>query len=409
MSMELFLFPNFERLKPQYIERCVYELQRASHDLEGNIENRAKERYETIIEKINRREPLLKKDYLVLAFCLSRLESEGYLNIFYKLFRKSIKSFNGVSSFVRPFASYIYNNGLNENTRKIYNLFRRIRPKLPDKPRNGVISQLLLYNKDLADFLEEIKINIQSKESIVDIGKYCHNIFMKDSDKAYCHYIIDFIVSNHKKRELWPEFRRMVEVMDFEDKKKVFAGILRCYIDNYEIESYPRNWFEFIGMELREPNDQYNKRWDGMDEEKDVFRRWLAYSNVQDFFVNKIKGGDRRRCNFWLQYVDCMYRVKHYRDANMALVMEFKHHIIVEFAQQSNACYVYSKEHLTIEEIEEKLKPGVLTSTEKINFLKNQSLRMTRLLHRGNWEYDFTAYLHRLGYRKERRAHWDSF
>jgi len=53
--------------------------------LEGNIENRAKERYETIIEKINRREPLLKKDYLVLAFCLSRLESEGYLNIFYKL------------------------------------------------------------------------------------------------------------------------------------------------------------------------------------------------------------------------------------------------------------------------------------------------------------------------------------
>lgn len=409
MSIKDFVFPNFEQLKPVYLEQCVRELKRFSRYLESNIENKSKERYEISIEKIKKGEPLLKRDYVVLAFCLSRLESEGYLDIFYDLFQRSLDSFIGVSSFVRPFASYIYNNKLNENTRKIYTLFRRIRTKLPNKSRYEVINDLLRKNVDLSDFLEEIKNNIQSKESISDIEKYCENIFMKDNDKAYYRYIKDFIVKNHLRQDLWPQFKRLMEIMDFEDKKAVFAGVLLCYKNNPAIESYPQNWFELIWRELKDPYDPYNTRWKGMDDVKDVFRLWYAYSRVLDFFTNHIKGGDRRRCNFWMQYINCMYRVKHYPEANMALVMEFAGHIIVEFAQPNNACYVYSKKHLTLEEIERKLASSDLTPTEKVNFLKNQSLCLRRLFHRDRWEYEFNSYLFHLGYNKGRWLYWDSF
>jgi|GEM_PF-5967186 len=404
-----FILPSFEHLKPVYIEQCVRDLKIFSRRFEGNIENKSKERYEISIEKIKNGEPLLKKDFMVLAFCLSRLENEGYLNIFYRLFRKNLNSFAGVSSFVRPFTSYIYNNELNENTRRIYKLFRKIRPKLPNKPRYSIIDELLRKNPDLVNFLMEIKDNIQSKESIVDIEKYCKNIFMKDNDKAYFKYIKDFIIPNHTKQDLWLDFRRLIEIMNIEDKKDVFAGVLRCYKYNPDVKSYPRNWFEFIWQELKDPYDPYNSQWDGMDDVKDVFRMWLAYTKVLDFFINSIEGGDRRRCNFWTQYINCMYRVRHYPEANMALVMEFREHIIVEFAQPNNACYIYSKKFLNLEEIEKSLASSSLSPKEKVDLLKNRSLCEYRLSHREKWEYEFAARLLHLGYNKGRWSHWDSF
>jgi hypothetical protein len=393
-----FVLPDFEQLKPIYIQQSIRNIKKSSRFRENKNELLERDQYAFCIEKIKNKERLYKKDYRVLAYSLQQLEKDGYLDVFYNSFLQSFNSFRGISSFIRPFASYIYNNDETKNASRIYNLLTILRSKLPAKPKYRVIQDILDKNRSLSDFRAELKTSIQEMEELNGIENYCTSVFMKDTDKVYYHFIKGFIVKSHLKEDLWPRLKRIVETMDLEDKKAVFSDILVQHKDNTVIDSYPQEWFRFALRELKDPYDPSNTRWRGIEHVKDVFRIWNAYTNVLDFFINHVRGGDRRRLNFWKNYVGNIYRIRHFPEANMALVMEFEHHIFVEFAQHSNACYVYSKNHLNISDIERALEGRRLSRAEKVSFLKDRELCLFRLSHRDSWENNFDYRIRLLRY-----------
>ena len=186
--------------------------------------------------------------------------------------------------------------------------------------------------------------------------------------------------------------------MDLETKKEVFVGILEIYVDEKDIDKYPKVWFTMILEHLGEPYSQVNTKWNGIDDRlKEIFRLWNNNENIYNFFINEATDGDKQRLNFWKQYINSIYRIRYYPNLNKALVMEFKNHLFVEFAQHSNALYYYDKQVKNIDMIDayQSQRYGELS----INYLKNKYLG-SRKLHSGAWTFNFEQELRRLNYNK---------
>ena len=335
----------------------------------------------------------------MLLFYLNDIEQQNYFDKLYDSFILRINSFRAYRGFIRPLTSYIYNYyDSSNNIVSVYDLLRIIAPKLKDSEKYQIIKSIPTKNSLYKGFLYDIKKQFYNVKESKEIEEILKKVFMTRNDKFYLECMVRFIVNNHLNKDLMIEFRAAINRMELETKKEVFTGILEIYAKENDIEKYPKVWFTMILEHLGEPYSQSNTKWNGIDENlKEIFRLWNNNENIYNFFINEATDGDKRRLNFWREYINSIYRIRYYPNLNKALVMEFKNHLFVEFAQHSNALYYYDKSVKNIDMIDanQSQRWGNLS----IYYLKDKDLG-SRMMHSGDWTYKFEKELKRLNYNK---------
>lgn len=391
--------PNFNDLKPKEIIMVNKKIQQSKY-YNPDIESKpTEERFDKAFNMFKADEYLYSKHYKVLLFYLNEIEKQNYFDKLYNSFKSRINSFKSYKGFVRPLASYIYNYyNSSVNIDSVYYLLRIMVANLKDSERYDNIKAISLKNDIDKDFLCDIKYQFYNVKDDNEIDEILKKVFMSRSDKFYLECMVKFIINNHLNKDLIEEFKESIGRMDLETKKEVFVGILEIYVDEKDIDKYPKVWFTMILEHLGEPYSQVNTKWNGIDDRlKEIFRLWNNNENIYNFFINEATDGDKQRLNFWKQYINSIYRIRYYPNLNKALVMEFKNHLFVEFAQHSNALYYYDKQVKNIDMIDayQSQRYGELS----INYLKNKYLG-SRKLHSGAWTFNFEQELRRLNYNK---------
>ena len=391
--------PNFNDLKPKEIIMVNKKIQQSKY-YNPDIESKpTEERFDKAFNMFKADEYLYSKHYKVLLFYLNEIEKQNYFDKLYNSFKSRINSFKSYKGFVRPLASYIYNYyNSSVNIDSVYYLLRIMVANLKDSERYDNIKAISLKNDIDKDFLCDIKYQFYNVKDDNEIDEILKKVFMSRSDKFYLECMVKFIINNHLNKDLIEEFKEAIGRIDLETKKEVFVGILEIYVDEKDIDKYPKVWFTMILEHLGEPYSQVNTKWNGIDDRlKEIFRLWNNNENIYNFFINEATDGDKQRLNFWKQYINSIYRIRYYPNLNKALVMEFKNHLFVEFAQHSNALYYYDKQVKNIDMIDayQSQRYGELS----INYLKNKYLG-SRKLHSGAWTFNFEQELRRLNYNK---------
>ncbi|MTI71440.1 MAG: hypothetical protein FH751_14435 [Firmicutes bacterium] len=396
--MNRYVLPNFDDYIPQFIDISIKKIKK-SHLYNANYTyNVNNERYKEALLKLkesNNIKDLSKRDIKILSNNLITLENLGLFDKYYKLLEVRAKDIRNKNYFIRPLLNYLYNG--NKNKGKVYELVKKF-GKAITRRKERYEDILNLFNKSTtsSEFIKNAKEKfiIDNKREIDTI---CEKLLIKPTDEIYSECIIEFIYYNYLDENLWTFHKKTIKVMKLDLRKKIFKKILLLYEDEINVSEYPERWFRFIYEQLGDPYDPANVKWRGLEDVKEIFRRWNIDKNIEKFF-EKIVGGDKRRKRFWKQYINNIYRIEYFEKASKALVMEFKNHLFVEFAK-IGACYYYDKRELNINEINSKINSSNLSKTKKINFLKQGYDKKD---HRGRWEYRFDYIIENLGYRKSR-------
>ena len=394
-----YITPNFNNLKPLKIIRANENIKKSKHYDPAVELKPTKDRFRYAFNLFIKGEYLYSKHYKVLLFYLNDIEQQNYFDKLYDSFILRINSFRAYRGFIRPLTSYIYNYyDSSNNIVSVYDLLRIIAPKLKDSEKYQIIKSIPTKNSLYKGFLYDIKKQFYNVKESKEIEEILKKVFMTRNDKFYLECMVRFIVNNHLNKDLMIEFRAAINRMELETKKEVFTGILEIYAKENDIEKYPKVWFTMILEHLGEPYSQSNTKWNGIDENlKEIFRLWNNNENIYNFFIKEATDGDKRRLNFWREYINSIYRIRYYPNLNKALVMEFKNHLFVEFAQHSNALYYYDKSVKNIDMIDanQSQRWGNLS----IYYLKDKDLG-SRMMHSGDWTYKFEKELKRLNYNK---------
>lgn len=397
--IDKYITPNFNNLKPVKIIRANENIKKSKHYDPAVELKPTKDRFRYAFNLFIKGEYLYSKHYKVLLFYLNDIEQQNYFDKLYDSFILRINSFRAYRGFIRPLTSYIYNyHDSSNNIVSVYDLLRIIAPKLKDSEKYQIIKSITTKNSLYRGFLYDIKKQFYNVKESKEIEEILKKVFMTRNDKFYLECMVRFIVNNHLNKDLMIEFRAAINRMELETKKEVFTGILEIYAKENDIEKYPKVWFTMILEHLGEPYSQSNTKWNGIDENlKEIFRLWNNNENIYNFFINEATDGDKRRLNFWREYINSIYRIRYYPNLNKALVMEFKNHLFVEFAQHSNALYYYDKSVKNIDMIDanQSQRWGNLS----IYYLKDKDLG-SRMMHSGDWTYKFEKELKRLNYNK---------
>ena len=397
--IDKYITPNFNNLKPVKIIRANENIKKSKHYDPAVELKPTNDRFRYAFNLFIKGEYLYSKHYKVLLFYLNDIEQQNYFDKLYDSFILRINSFRAYRGFIRPLTSYIYNYyDSSNNIVSVYDLLRIIAPKLKDSEKYQIIKSIPTKNSLYKGFLYDIKKQFYNVKESKEIEEILKKVFMTRNDKFYLECMVRFIVNNHLNKDLMIEFRAAINRMELETKKEVFIGILEIYAKENDIEKYPKVWFTMILEHLGEPYSQSNTKWNGIDENlKEIFRLWNNNENIYNFFINEATDGDKRRLNFWREYINSIYRIRYYPNLNKALVMEFKNHLFVEFAQHSNALYYYDKSVKNIDMIDanQSQRWGNLS----IYYLKDKDLG-SRMMHSGDWTYKFEKELKRLNYNK---------
>jgi hypothetical protein len=154
-------------------------------------------------------------------------------------------------------------------------------------------------------------------------------------------------------------------------------------------------WFEYVYQTNGGPNQRSWREYS--EEEKNTFRRWWNFKNIKDFFEKYAIYEDRKE--YWYEWMNGIEDSIIIEGFNLALIMKFKNHLIIEFGEVG-AVRVYESKELSIREIKSIFNgypktPAKLKIDEEYIEIEN-----SRWKHQGNWQWRFNANMDELGYRK---------
>lgn len=395
---------KFERFKPYNMEKSISKIKKMKYYNEDIEIKPDVSRYKNSYKKLYLNQPLLKRDYKILLYYLDDIIEYSYdreYKILYQKFDNDIDKFTNCKSFIRPLSMYIFNKFDNLESKNIFRLLKKVINNTKEREKTKFIKLFFSDISDVNQFYKKVKLQFDYVKDTNDIDELLKNLFMSKEDKFFLNCIVKFIIENHFDKKLRKEFVGIVDRMDLKLKKEVYTGIILYYKDTFDVDKYDKKWFEKIREDLGKPYESRNIKWSGMPvEAKEIFRRWYNNQNLYEFFLKISSTGDRRRLNYWKQYIDCIYDIQYFEEVDNALVMEFKNHTLVEFAKNGNACFVYDRKIRNIDKLKLDLQRKIYSKSQKTRYLKRTDLCYKRLVHRSGWEYDFDSELNRLGYEK---------
>ena len=359
---------NNKNISYEELEIVIYNLEKAKKIVEKNFTAKLYEILNRINIQTNEKRPVnaIEDIYVNLSVYFQEKELEKAL--------KNIAT------------KYIFDKKYNSNINKIFEEY---------------LSSNLFFKEYF--FLKLEKSIIDNKEYKLFIKKYniedTMEIFQISINRILFENIEKYLVINNSKLD-----NVLVEMIEeyfdnIEKKKECYKKVLRYYyINSIDFDMYSEIWMIEILNNLGEPNKNSSK-WENIDEELiELVKKWLLKRELEKIFTINVR--DKRRLDFWKQYVKDMEKVEYFENLNQAIVMETKKHTFIEFGVVGNAFYCYDIKDFNINLIsiyEEKYNYAV---NKILKEMKNQDICIIRETHSSRqWEMNFEYELGKLSYK----------
>lgn len=397
-----YIKPRFKNIKPDSILKSIKEVEKSRYYNENLVLDKQppRDKFNIAYKKFENNEELTTKEYKILAYYLDVINKYGNLNIYFNKFNINLNRFVGFRGFPRPLLSFIYNYDFESIACKTtYSSLKNIMNKLQGKEKFKYICLAVKTNSEIKGYCRSIKKEFKNATTLEDIESLLKRYLLKNTDMFYFYCMVDYIIKNHTNENLFEKFRETINNMPLNLQQEICKGILEYYAEDYDVDNYPDRWFDLIGKILKEPYSASNTRWNNISDKcKEAYRRWNNNKYLYDFFSNTVEGGDQERLDFWKKYIDSIYRIRYFKEANDALIMEFKEHVFAEFAQKGNALYIYDKKVYSIDHLEK------LASIKRITVhdLKDVNIVFKKKPHMPGWQGTFEILIKRLGYEPSR-------
>ena len=307
---------------------------------------------------------------------------------------------------IRPLLFYIYDE--KNCAKKVFKELKIISQNLEVVKKYNIVKTIVNKSNNLDAMKEEI-LKILENKSSNEIENYLERLLLQKSFKIYDEILMRNVFRGFLNNKFTNEMSQEYNLLDYKLKKKLYILVLEYILDNSINNELMDHWIKEILDVLGEPYDPSNNKWSGISENlKELVRMWNTKHKLNRYF-NEVYTGDIRRRNFWWNYRKSIYRIEFFERYAKALIMEFKNHLIIEFGESGNACYVY--------ELKDKNMNGVISFLDipeysdvsykgkgkgkVIKFFKNKEKCDFKFDHHGAWEKRLKKDLFYRNYRRK--------
>lgn len=382
-----YILPDFKYLRPKNIKRFLNSLDSIMDKLD---EKDIKDIFEISLKKLKNKEELNKREFKVLILKIKELKN---LNLFDEFYIRLQNLFNTENDLYRYLVVLlqVYYEMYNDN-----DIFRILRFGIIHnkniKEEFKYISKKIKLSNNRGVFQDLIAKDMSNCECLDDINFICDKYYIKKSS-TFMKLMIALSIIKSNLKSITDSKLELIKyvcenIFQEEINKRIFENIILANGD-IRVDKFDYNTnkiFRFIGEMLGNPHSKTKIKWNDIgDEAIKIFRNWQAYNNINIFF--KDIAGDERRFEFWKQYARYFYRVEYFKNLDGAILMQGSDYLFVEFAK-IGAVYMYRRDYLDIEKIEEKIS-NYSNTYVKTRILRDKNLVTERLVHTGSWEYNF--------------------
>ena len=405
---------SFEKLAPLKITASLNKIENSSIYKGKSKMIFTMDDFKKSYKKLISNELMTERDYLILISFLEEVVKNNSFNMLIDKLQKDSQKNTVLNKSFDLIISSFYSDTLKYFQKEVlFNIMYDYFMQTKISRRNNFIQEKVLKSDTLNDYLESIlsevsllKYNIYSRDSENTKFRF-NNIIRKHyidiHTKFYFECLMLYLNNNYLDDKMWLLNKDVLLALSFENKKIVIKNILSSLYKNkskIDISEYPDNFFFLVESFLGTDIDNY--RWDNISvKEKNVYLLWIKDKGIKKFFDSVSKNGDASRLKFWRGYLDKILDIYNHENLNNVLAMEFKNHIIIEFAEIGNATYIYSKDILSIDMIKEIALDNRLNKYLKVKRFKREDLCVKKLNHSKSWQNTFETELNKLGYRKD--------
>lgn len=300
----------------------------------------------------------------------------------------------------------------------------------PSRKRKGVIIRLdkafwrSYYIKELQHFYktildkykEEAKISPNTKfvgpdmtSTIANVGKVLGNDpdqQMEISQDIYVELFLRMIKNNNLKDKI---VNTTINIIGSFELKHInimteffLTTIYDIKVQNLDRKSHAmiQAFLDILGEPAKQnPNYTYVS-----NKSIDYINKWLMLNRLHEIF-NSLSVDRTDRLDFWKGYFDYFVNLEFYEQYDQCLVIETLGHTIVEFNGPSGGkLYLYNKDHMNIDIINDDRRRGQSKSTIMSNRLKNTQLSYEDMIHSGYWQGKFKRALAKYRYVPSHRS-----
>ena len=280
--------------------------------------------------------------------------------------------------------------------------------KLPDNLEvsslaNKTILRYVNGNEHMKSFYINNIYNyfIESSQGVESIYE---ELGIRNSSKLFHESIVEMIIENiediciERRQPIFSEetVKIVKKFFSEKDRKVLFKKILNIYAKrDISPKNFDSIWFEYIYQINGGPKQM--TWWVYSEEEKNTFRRWWNFRNITDFFENYAIYEDRKK--YWYKWINAIEDTIIIEGFNLALIMKFKNHLIIEFGKVG-AIRIYENEELSIREIRSLFNNYTKARAKSKIDEEYREIHNSRWKHQGNWQWRFNSNMDKLGYRK---------
>lgn len=408
---------SFDNLEPSEISSSLNRIE-SSKFYKGRTSLAFSENdFKESLNKLIYNKSLTEKDYLILLSFLERIEKKQIYKLLNNLKDSPIRN-NIVNKGLKLIMDNVYSDVLAFKQKELlYNMIYNYFVENQHLKRNLDLGDKIIKSDNLSLYLDCLKKDISSLRynpytaRKFSFDSYIRNYYIKNSSEYYFRCLSIYLKNNYLDNEVWKSNEKSIKAQPLEKRNKIIKSILwdlYCNRQKIDISEYPDEFFFLVEYFLGE--DISSTKWESFtDKEKSIYITWTKDKSIRKFFNDISQEGDAARLKFWRQYLDSVIDIYHHETLNNILIMEFKNHLIVEFAERSNATYIYNKDNLSMEKAKEVALSNI-GKHEKIRFFKNKVYfknevrfdSVKKLNHSGRWQVNFERNLNILGYRKDR-------
>lgn len=390
---------NFERFKPKKLAKLAREVSLDSSQVQPDAD-----KLQRLMNKLQNEEELRNSEVKFLCFFVSSIKKEGLFRFFYVACERCLNKEVRVQYHARGLLSSFYNDFLNDELYILlrYAIVRNIVWKLP----LSSIKDFIVNSTNSSLFLEVVIEQFKRCKNFGEINLVKKNFLIQEHHLIFNYILLiilkDWILSIRSLEDFVLTKEIIDSFKDINIIKPAIESFLLSQGNRQDFDSLPlhlEEMFKLIGEKLGDAYGTTRNRWQGIsDEAKRIFTLWKAQKAIRYFFGEII--GDPARLAFWKNYSQYIYRIDYFKDYDGAILMETNKHLFIEFADKG-AMHMHDLKNLTIDSV--KQNPHGYGKTRMISSrLKNKTIAITHLSHRGNWQWDFEWEMKKHGYEMRR-------
>lgn len=340
--------PIFKSLAPSKINDAVREIKTSDYyNSYTRIKTQYKDSFKSSLLKFNNDEKLEHLEYITLIYNLDILYAESYLDEFIEKLLNDKNLLGDYYKLFRPFLYYLYNSENIEVKRKSYKALKVFSERLKAREQYKFVVRSIRRYDNFEEYLNNIEKKISKIKEEDDVSDLCVKYYLYEEDGFFLENISSVILKNYDRIEFFDKFMKYIGSVSLKRQKNIFKNILNSNLKSKNNKQYIDLWFIEMEKILGDPYNLGNTRYD--DFKIDCLLYYRKWKN--ESILKKCLEEDTKKLIFYMQYINCIFRVTYSEKLRNSLIIEFKDHIFIETNDSKHTLFIYKKEIYDIDKL----------------------------------------------------------